>query len=316
MLLKKLMIARTIIVLCLLPLASTAYAQRGGRHGPTRPHPPPPGVRPGPKLPGRPPGIRLPTRPPKIQPPRLPAPPMRLPLSPALAPVVVPMPILLPPPAPPRNWREFSGQVSPSPLGSMFTALGDGLAKGWEFLKDHAPDMTGALSNLGDMVASGAAMLPSIADLTGSVSQAAKSLAGFAEAALPSLTNVSNSVSGAAESISHTAGVISSIITAIGAFVEKAKWFLIILLGMVVALLLARVIRLSLTVAQIIARVIGFLGFLSRRRQPQPVPRMEPQHISIRCPGCRKDAKIPAGWAGKRLRCKRCAVSFSTSSNG
>ncbi len=261
--------------LALCPLvAVAALCFIGPAHGQRRPpggnHPP---VTPaGRSMPrqqtGRPPVIRPLPRPAGNQLLRPPTEaPMSLPVSPELLPVVVPMPIVVPRPPPPKSWREFSGRVSASPLGSMFTALGGGLAKGWEFLKDHAPDMTGALSHLGDMVASGAAMLPSIADLTGSVSQAAKSVADFAASALPSLTNVTESVSGAADSISRTAGSISGIIAAIGGFIEKAKWFLIILLGMVVALLLARVIRLGLTFAQIIARVLGFLGFLTRRAQ-------------------------------------------------
>lgn len=236
---------------------------------------------------------------------------MSLPVSPELLPVVVPMPIVVPRPPPPKSWREFSGRVSASPLGSMFTALGGGLAKGWEFLKDHAPDMTGTLAHVGDMVAKGAAMLPSIADVTGSVSKAARSVADFASSALPSLGNLTSSVSGAADSISRTAGTITGIIAAIGGFIDKAKWWLVVLLGMVVALLLARVIHLGLTVAQIIGRVIGVLGLLIRRAPPQPAPPETPPAISIRCPGCRKNANVPAGWAGKRLRCKHCEARFS-----
>jgi hypothetical protein len=320
--LRKLMVGRMIIALCLLPLAEKAYGQRGVRlpvqrpagQGPRPPVQQPAG-RQGPKPPiQRPAGrqgglpVHLPvkragpqrTGMPPAPPPR-PAPPMNLSPPPPEPPlVVVAVPIVLPPPPPPKNWREATDQVAASPLGNMASAIGSSLAKGWAFLKDHAPDMAGAMSHLGQMAANGAAMLPSIADVTASVSQAAKSVAGFVSSALPSLSTLTDA-----------AGAISRIIAVIAAVIDKAKWLLITVVALVAMLLLWRIIRLGLTVAQIIRAVVGFLGILIGRRQRQPAFAKAPDTITIHCPGCPTSGTIPARFAGQRLQCKKCQKLFT-----
>ena len=116
--LKKWMVWRMAIALCLLPLAETAaQAQRGMKRPPASPRPV---IRPAAKPPVRPPVILPPVRPSGIKPP--PAMPMAMPDYPGAA--MIPIPVVVPRPRPPRDLREFSDQVSASPIGGLASALG------------------------------------------------------------------------------------------------------------------------------------------------------------------------------------------------
>jgi hypothetical protein len=188
---------------------------------------------------------------------------MSMPMTSGLGPPVVPLPVFVPPPPPPRDWGEFSSQVSASPLGKMAGLIGGGFAKGWEFLKANAPDVSGALVSAGGVLMSGATkLMPAMSSAVASIGDAAGSVTKF----MPSLTGVVTSIHDAAEAVSSAvkpvsgvAGSISGVIATIGVVIDKAKWFLVALVALVVVLLLAKVVRLCLAVAEGIGKVVKFM---------------------------------------------------------
>ena len=125
------------------------------------------------------------------------------------------------------------------------------LSSSLEFIKSHAPGLWELIVAAVRWAWNGAASLgPPIARVAGTVADAAQSVVTTLRGALPS-------ISGAADAISSTAAALSHFMTAIGAFFEKAKWLLILVLALIALLFLARLIYLCQLVVSVIGRLIG-----------------------------------------------------------
>ena len=185
-------------------LASQAQAQ--GRRPP--PPPPPPVHQPAPQLKTvRPPIVRQPAiRTPPRLPINPPTPPPVVPLSHEIPvvvrePVAIPTPVPVPVPA--GNLPTFgAGPFGGMEGGGWGSGIGGFFGRGMDFLKEKAPFLWMFISYVAGKAWEGVATLgPHIANVTSSVSDAAKGLVNM----LPSISNVTASVSRAADTVSSTA---------------------------------------------------------------------------------------------------------------
>jgi hypothetical protein len=107
--------------------------------------------------------------------------------------------------------------------------------------------------------------------------------------------------------VSGLLNALSGFTAWIVALYETIKWFLLFVLGLVALVLIARVISIGQAMVLAIAAVIRFL--VPRKPSPAVVVEETPA-VRVRCPGCKKGARIPPAYVGKPLRCKRCDKRF------
>jgi len=155
--------------------------------------------------------------------------------------------------------------------GEWGSGIGGVFGRGMEFLKTNVPWLWGLIAPVAGWAWNGATSLGGqITSVASSVGDGVQSVSKAVVGAMPSISNATESISHAAEAVSNTAtsltkpisglvGAISGVMEMIGNGIEKAKWFLIILVGLIGVLIVARVVKMLSIVVLSIGRVIKFI---------------------------------------------------------